>query len=179
MAVLSAFHSLITSLFRSFVEGDQEDKETARQVLVDGITGTNNESYTATITAAPFDHLATLIDLHRIALTYVTNKKGGDQILSAEAEQVRKDHAREGLQNTNFDRRLITGSVDAGLIQQVIAAAERRSNPGESFYDLDSCLRSIVATSAISHGVDVEELNSMFFAGMPSDIAEYIQAHHG
>jgi superfamily II DNA/RNA helicase len=33
-----------------------------------------------------------------------------------------------------------------------------------------------VATSAISHGVDVDRFNSMFFAGLPSDIAEYIQA---
>jgi ATP-dependent helicase YprA (DUF1998 family) len=37
-------------------------------------------------------------------------------------------------------------------------------------------LRCIVATSAISHGVDVESFNAMGFAGMPSDIAEYIQA---
>jgi len=34
----------------------------------------------------------------------------------------------------------------------------------------------VIATSAVSHGVDVEELNSMFFAGLPSDVAEYIQA---
>ena len=33
-----------------------------------------------------------------------------------------------------------------------------------------------MATSAISHGVDVDKFNAMFFAGLPSDIAEYIQA---
>ena len=33
-----------------------------------------------------------------------------------------------------------------------------------------------MATSAISHGADVDKLNAMFFAGLPSDIAEYIQA---
>jgi hypothetical protein len=37
-------------------------------------------------------------------------------------------------------------------------------------------MRSVVATSAISHGVDVDRFNSMFFAGLPSDVAEYIQA---
>lgn len=42
--------------------------------------------------------------------------------------------------------------------------------------DLGDALRSVIATSAISHGVDVDEFNAMFFAGMPSDIAEYIQA---
>ena len=30
--------------------------------------------------------------------------------------------------------------------------------------------------SAISHGVDVDEFNMMFFAGQTPDIAEYIQA---
>jgi hypothetical protein len=33
-----------------------------------------------------------------------------------------------------------------------------------------------VATSAVSHGVDVENFNSMFFAGMPTAIDEFIQA---
>jgi hypothetical protein len=42
--------------------------------------------------------------------------------------------------------------------------------------DIATALRCIVATSAISHGVDVEAFNAMGFAGMPSDIAEYIQA---
>ena len=42
--------------------------------------------------------------------------------------------------------------------------------------DIAGALRGIVATSAISHGVDVEGFNAMAFAGMPSDIAEYIQA---
>lgn len=42
--------------------------------------------------------------------------------------------------------------------------------------DISEALRGIVATAAISHGVDVESFNAMAFAGMPSDIAEYIQA---
>ena len=41
---------------------------------------------------------------------------------------------------------------------------------------LSEALRNIVATSAISHGVDVDKFNAMFFAGLPADIAEYIQA---
>jgi hypothetical protein len=177
VSVLSAFHSHITFLFESLVGSDQAAKELSRGVLADALgIGANRATYRNAIENASFDSIATLVDLHRIALTYVTNKKGGDQILAAESEQVRKDHVREGLSHSNFERRLITGSVDAGLIQQVIEDAEHRPAFGQPFYELDSSLRSIVATSAISHGVDVEELNSMFFAGMPSDIAEYIQA---
>ena len=48
--------------------------------------------------------------------------------------------------------------------------------PGQPFPPLGESLRNIVATSAISHGVDVDKFNAMFFAGLPSDIAEYIQA---
>jgi len=177
ISVLSAFHLQITFLFESLVNGDQAAQESARisisQALFEGI---RLESYRNAIEAGSIADIATLVDLHRIALTYVTNKKGGDQILAAESDQVNKDHVREGLQLSNFVKRLITGSVDAGLIQQVIEDAENRPEPGMQFHELDSSLRSIVATSAISHGVDVEELNSMFFAGMPSDIAEYIQA---
>jgi hypothetical protein len=56
----------------------------------------------------------------------------------------------------------------------VIQAAEAPFDPMVD--DISEVLRVIVATSAISHGVDVEAFNAMAFAGMPSDIAEYIQA---
>jgi hypothetical protein len=125
---------------------------------------------------ATASQLATLVDLHRIALTYVTNKKGGDQIMAAEAEETRKRHVNEGIELDGLDTRLITGSVEQGEIQAVVDAAQRRVAPGTPLPPIREQLRSVIATSAISHGVDVDEFNSMFFAGMPSDIAEYIQA---
>ena len=51
-----------------------------------------------------------------------------------------------------------------------------KSFEGVEYPDIADTVRNIVATSAISHGVDVDRFNSMFFAGLPSDIAEYIQA---
>jgi hypothetical protein len=54
--------------------------------------------------------------------------------------------------------------------------AEAGVEPGHAFPPLGESLRNIVATSAISHGVDVDKFNAMFFAGLPPDIAEYIQA---
>ncbi|MGY4411777.1 hypothetical protein ACVWW4_003513 [Bradyrhizobium sp. LB7.1] len=51
--------------------------------------------------------------------------------------------------------------------------AERQFDPAE---DIQNALRMIVATSAVSHGVDVENFNSMFFAGAPPAIDEFIQA---
>src|SRR3546814_17309527 len=61
-------------------------------------------------------------------------------------------------------------------IQDVMEQAEGQGRTGAPFLPLSEALRNIVATSAISHGVDVDKFNAMFFAGLPADIAEYIQA---
>lgn len=122
------------------------------------------------------DLLATLLDLMRISLTYVTNKKGGDQVIDAFGEEVAKSHAKAGRALGHFKTELISGGVDVATIQAIMRAADGTSTPGEEFQNLEGSLRNIVATSAISHGVDVDKFNAMFFAGMPSDIAEFIQA---
>lgn len=122
------------------------------------------------------DALAALVDLHRIMLTYVTNKKGGDQILSALDGEAHEAHAAMGgdYELSEFKTTLISGGVDIGTIQTVIRQASEAFDPMAD--DIASALRGIVATSAISHGVDVEAFNAMCFAGMPADVAEYIQA---
>lgn len=177
VAVLSNFHVIISELFQALVLGGAAGLQQARTLLDRHLSdGVLKLSYQAQIAGASAADLATLIDLHRIALTYVTNKKGGDQIMAAEAEETRKRHAAADLAFDNLGTRLITGSVDQGEIQDVVDTAQRRPKPGEEFPPLDAALRSVIATSAVSHGVDVEELNSMFFAGLPSDVAEYIQA---
>lgn len=74
---------------------------------------------------------------------------------------------------------LITGAIEMEAIQRVVDQAQPKWRPGDLFErnrDVFDGLRGVVATSAISHGVDVERFNSMFFAGLPSDISEYIQA---
>ena len=38
-----------------------------------------------------------LLDLHRISLTYVTNKKGGDQIIETLSPQVERDQRADGI----------------------------------------------------------------------------------
>ena len=177
IAVLSAFHLTITRLFDGLVSGDIQQFEAVRQQLADHVSpGRLQTLHKQALLASSASELATLVDLHRIALTYVTNKKGGDQIMAAEAEETRKRHLNEGIDLEGLDTRLITGSVEQGEIQAVVDTAQLRVDPGQPLPPLREQLRSVIATSAISHGVDVDEFNSMFFAGMPSDIAEYIQA---
>ncbi|MBX3694751.1 MAG: hypothetical protein KF790_06230 [Steroidobacteraceae bacterium] len=177
VAVLSGFHLTITRLFDALTSGDARQLNEVQQQLVDHISsGPLQARHTQAILSANASELATLIDLHRIALTYVTNKKGGDQIMAAEAEETRKRHLNEGIELQGLDTRLITGSVEQGEIQAVVDTAQGRVAPNTPMPPIREQLRSVIATSAISHGVDVDEFNSMFFAGMPSDIAEYIQA---
>lgn len=177
VAVLSGFHLIITRLFDGLVSGDEQQFEAVRQQLADHVSpGPLQALHRQGLLASSASELATLVDLHRIALTYVTNKKGGDQIMAAEAEETRKRHLNEGIELEGLDTRLITGSVEQGEIQSVVDTAQLRVDPGQPLLSIREQLRSVIATSAISHGVDVDEFNSMFFAGMPSDIAEYIQA---
>jgi hypothetical protein len=177
VAVLSSFHFTITRLFDGLTSNDSSKFEYARKLLVDHISdGPLQSLHRKILVDADASRLATLVDLHRIALTYVTNKKGGDQIMAAEVEETRKRHLNNGIDLDGIDTRLITGSVDQGEIQAVVDTAQLRVDVDSPFQPIREQLRSVIATSAISHGVDVDEFNSMFFAGMPSDIAEYIQA---
>lgn len=177
VAILSGFHRVISELFDVLQSGDAGRIDALKQRMAAVLSeGPLKEVHTQVLVAAGARDLLTLVDLHRIALTYVTNKKGGDQIMAAEMEETRKRHLYDGIPLDGFDTRLITGSVDQGEIQEVVRRAQDRVKEGEAIPSLSGALRSVIATSAISHGVDVDELNSMWFAGMPSDIAEYIQA---
>jgi hypothetical protein len=178
VSILVAFHLTLTDLFERISTSDPIVRELAKTRLVNYVgTSPRNALHVSSIASASWDELATLIYLHKVALTYVTNKKGGDQIVAAQSEAFRKEHELAGYANYNAIRtELITGAVDAAQIQQVIEMAKGNLIPGSPIEGLLDGLRSIIATSAVSHGVDVDELNSMFFAGMPADVAEYIQA---
>lgn len=177
VAVLSNFHTIVTELMLALTSGDAAQTAAAQAKLAASVSpGPLEQLYRDKLAGASAEELATLVDLHRIALTYVTNKKGGDQIMAAEFEETRKRHAERQLPITDLRTELITGSVSQGEIQKTVEDAQTRPKPGEPLPALGDALRSVIATSAVSHGVDVEEFNSMFFAGMPSDVAEYIQA---
>jgi hypothetical protein len=176
-SVLGHYHLAVTGLYERLRSGDAAAFEAAREELVRWVSpGPLHAQYVRLISVADPPTLLTLIDLHRISLTYVTNKKGGDQVIDTEKVQFAKLHQANGYPNQALSSELISGAVSAAEIQRVVRRAEDRVRPGAEFPNLNETLRSVIATSAISHGIDVEEFNAMFFAGMPSDIAEYIQA---
>lgn len=176
-AILANYHLMVTSLYERLRGGDPVQQAAAKVELVKWLTpGDLYLQFKRVIEESDYETLLTLVDLHRISLTYVTNKKGGDQVIDTEKVQFEKLHKANGYEDHSLGSELISGAVSAGDIQSIVRRAETRVKPGQPFPELNSTLRSVIATSAISHGVDVEEFNAMFFAGMPSDIAEYIQA---
>lgn len=169
--VLAAYHVTISKLWQLI----QEDPATAVVLLKNALSESPIRVHHATALdalAADEESLLSLVDLFRISLTYVTNKKGGDQVIDALSGEAPKLHAAAGLPPFHIRTELISGGVDVKTIQNIMRVASETIRIEE----LPNSLRNIVATSAISHGVDVDKFNAMFFAGVPADIAEYIQA---
>jgi Helicase conserved C-terminal domain len=178
VAALSAFHSIITTLWRQLRDDEQ------RPSAIAALRAAQSQSIAAPWRQNALDRavqggrvadIMALVDLHRISLAYVTNKKGGDQVMDALDAAVHQRHRAGREPAMAFVSRLISGGIDMKEIQEIMELAEVH-NAGRDYPAIAERLRSIVATSAISHGVDVDRFNSMFFAGLPSDIAEYIQA---
>lgn len=176
-SVLGHYHVMLTGLYERLRSDQPESVKSARQELLRWVSvGPLHGQFTRLLSNADAATLLTLVDLHRISLTYVTNKKGGDQVIDTEKVQFEKLHRVEGYDSHTLNSELISGAVSAADIQDIVRRAEARVGVNQPFPELNETLRSVIATSAISHGVDVEEFNAMFFAGVPSDIAEYIQA---
>jgi hypothetical protein len=179
VGVLAAYHLAVTELWEDLLTGGSTERVTQR--IVASLTPTSPlrqfhvQAVSQCAERGP-ELLLTLLDLMRISLTYVTNKKGGDQVIDAFTDEVAKVHKRHGRHIEQFLTRLISGGIDVAEIQDIMRQADGDAAAGDDFVDLGQALRNIVATSAISHGVDVDKFNAMFFAGMPNDIAEFIQA---
>ena len=178
VTVLGAFHTIVTELWRGMLDEAKRDVTMGKLLNAQGsdlTSGWRRSAIERAIGSKSHADIMALIDLHRIALAYVTNKKGGDQVMDALASAVKQQHRLSHQVLEKFESSLISGGIDMKEIQEIMEEAEK-ANPDKEYEDLQRLLRSIVATSAISHGVDVDRFNSMFFAGLPSDIAEYIQA---
>jgi hypothetical protein len=109
-----------------------------------------------------------LLDFYATSLTYFLNTR--------ELYSVKTD--LESAVNTDLEQgnyRILeiaelTGSVSTSEVARTLERLEQfLPEPGDS-------PDTILATNMISHGVDVDRLNSMLFYGMPSQVAEYIQS---
>jgi hypothetical protein len=136
-AVVSAYHLVITRLWRMLVEEGRVADAVAELTRAldpnDPLTPLRRRGLAAlAVQADGADILATLLDLQRISLTYVTNKKGGDQIIETLQTQVERDQRSEGIRDLAFVTELISGGVTIAEIQDVMQRAEGSVAPGSA-----------------------------------------------
>ncbi len=109
-----------------------------------------------------------LVDPYRTSLCYFSATR--------ELSSLRTDldsHSSPILQQDGIDPFRIeelSGSTATDAVTRTLERLERGDLPGRQAPNL------ILATSMISHGVDIDRINAMFFFGMPRQNAEYIQA---
>ncbi|MHC5915686.1 MAG: helicase-related protein [Nostoc sp.] len=124
------------------------------------------------------DQFLQLVDEHDLCCTYVNSKNDGSDIRRSINEQV-KAVLREQFGEDKANAMLpeaITLSGDDG-IDVVKEVLKRMETPQRNLKPDDpERLSDVVATSLISHGVDIDRLNLMLFYGWTSTTAEYIQA---
>lgn len=109
------------------------------------------------------DRFAQVVAYYRVSLTYLTSLVDFGKLRRSMETQVneylrsndlREARVRELSGDTSFD--------------DVRATLDELEGGGDT--------EAVIATSMISHGVDVGRLNVMVFQGMPKSMAEYIQA---
>lgn len=103
-----------------------------------------------------------------IFLEYNNVKRDGNNVDGAIKTPVNEELSSDGI--IPFKTRAMTGDESFQDVREVLAEVENNS-------DVYGGVNLITATSMISHGVDADRFNVMFFYGIPGNMAEYIQAY--
>ena len=109
-----------------------------------------------------------LIDNYMTSLTYFLVGRELSSIHTDLENAVNTDLRQQGYQPLAISEMTSGTSTD-----EVTRILQKLENPRTH---LEESPDAILATNMISHGVDVDRLNAMFFYGMPRQNAEYIQA---
>lgn len=112
-----------------------------------------------------------LIDRHTLLVPYVNSKPDGAEIERSIDEQVQDGLERQGAKPL-YPPEMLTGDTEMSDVKAIL----RRMETPRDLATQESGLDVVIATSMISHGVDVDRLNTMVFYSFPRTTAEYIQA---
>lgn len=116
-----------------------------------------------------------LLGQYDLSVVYVNQKAMAHDIRRRILETLNPNISRDIGQSFELFNEILTGETDMDKIVEVIdrIETELESDPNVGY---QSKLHTLIATSLISHGVDLDRINAFFMAGMPSKQAEYIQA---
>jgi hypothetical protein len=117
------------------------------------------------------DELDDVLRFYQTAVSYVISKKEGARIYTSIETQVNEDLTRGGYDE--IDRMSLTGDSSFSAVSEMLERFEGLPDNPETAEDTEDV---VIATSTISHGVDLDALNFMVFFGMPRRTAEYIQS---
>lgn len=109
-----------------------------------------------------------ILEDYWIFLQYNNVKRDSNNVEGALETPINVELRAEGM--IPFKTRKMTGDESFQDVRNVLAEVENSSNVFEG-------VNLISATSMISHGVDADRFNNMFFYGIPGNMAEYIQAY--
>ena len=106
---------------------------------------------------------------YELSLAYVNSKIHGDQIADDLRELVQRFDDRN---QDHLEMRVLTGDVKVADLAEPISRIEKDTLATPR----SQRIRALVGTSVVSHGVDLERLNTLVMAGLPPTVADYIQA---
>ena len=109
-----------------------------------------------------------ILEDYWIFLEYNNVKRDGNNVEGALETPINVELRKEGV--PEFNTRKMTGDETFQDVREVLAQVENTN-------DVFGGINLIAATSMISHGVDADRFNVMFFYGIPGNTAEYIQAY--
>lgn len=109
-----------------------------------------------------------ILEDYWIFLEYNNVKRDSNNVEGALETPINVELEAEGIKP--FITRKMTGDESFQDVRNVLAEVETTT-------DVFGGMNLISATSMISHGVDADRFNIMFFYGIPGNMAEYIQAY--
>jgi len=109
-----------------------------------------------------------ILEDYWIFLEYNNVKRDGNNVEGALETPVNVELRKKGV--PEFNTRKMTGDESFQDVREVLAQVENTNS-------VFGGINLIAATSMISHGVDADRFNVMFFYGIPGNTAEYIQAY--
>ena len=113
------------------------------------------------------DEFLRMLSNYEVFTTYLLSKREGDRLNQSFEGQLNRELTDAGY--SDVLNKSIIGDTPFSEVATILDELETPNS------DFSNRLRSVTATSTISHGVDVERLNYMCFFGMPRQTAEYIQ----
>lgn len=110
-----------------------------------------------------------LIDYYEVSLMYANSRDDVADITRLISNQIEPDFLSRGLKPPSHQ-----ALTSRNSFMEIKESLNKLEEP--YLYSEDERINSVVATSLISHGVDVDRLNFMIFYGMPGYTSEYIQS---